>query len=251
MWVSDSTMEHAAEVYEMTKASAAVAGTKSRIIFNKGYHGGNRAKDDKLTAEERMKVEACLLCGRPDSQDHWLHHCPHAAMAKVRDEIIFSLNRLITEYRDINPLHRQIGYAFKHVLQTTDQPSRIWTANWSREQIKSLGDNFNQDLLQGLRVRDLKKILLPLEKKLAVGAMSLWHTKMCEEHRRKPSLERPIKVSQPRRRKRAVLMADATTISTAGVGTVSKESAELPDVQRIRHYGVLRYTWYNCLRQNS
>ena len=193
MWEHNSSMEHAAEVYTMRSASISVAGTKCRIIYNKGYHGGNRAKDESLSPEEKSKAEQCLLCGQPDSQDHWLHTCPHKCLAQIREDILAGLNRDITTYRDITPLHRQLGYAYKHVLMTTNQPSRIWTANWSTEQINLLCSNFNTDLLQGLEMKDIRKILMPLEKKLAVGALSLWHSKVCEERRHRPSIERPLR----------------------------------------------------------
>ena len=136
-WEHDTSMEHSAEVFSMRSASAAVAGTKSRVMYDKGYHGGNRAKNDGLTPEEKEKAGQCLLCGQPDSQDHWLHHCANKCMVRIRDDILADLNRTITSYRDINPLHRQLGFAFKHVLMQTKQPSRIWTANWSMEQIIS------------------------------------------------------------------------------------------------------------------
>ena len=198
-WKHDSSMEHAADVYTMRSSSASTAGTKCRIIYNKGYHGGNRAKDDSLTPEERVKAEQCLLCGQPDSQDHWLHTCPHRCLTRIRDDILAGLNRDITSYRDINPLHRQLGFAFKYVLQTTDQPSRIWTANWSSAQIQLLSKNFDLDLLIGLEMKDIRKILMPLEKRLAVGALSLWHTKVCEERRHRPAIERPPRPRSVRR----------------------------------------------------
>ena len=134
-WVHDSSMQHAADIYDLQNTSIDMAASKIRIIYDKGYHGGNRAKDDKLSMHDRLQTQACLLCHRPDSQDHWLHSCPHSTLAHLRTTIITELNQQLTAMRDISPLHRRLGATFKHIFTTTSDPARIWTANWSLSQI--------------------------------------------------------------------------------------------------------------------
>ncbi len=50
-----------------------------RLIYDKGWHGGNRKKaaaPDTTTEEEWI---ACGLYGQPDSQHHWIRECTHPA----------------------------------------------------------------------------------------------------------------------------------------------------------------------------
>ena len=199
MWETDSTMTHAAEIFQLRRASASHASTKTRIIYNKGFHGGNRAKDDSLTPEEKSNIGACILCQQPDSQDHWLHTCPHSTVDKIRQEVFADLNRILMAYHGKGTLHHQVGQAFKSILQTTAQPSRIWTANWSQLQIAALERSINPDLLRGLEMKDFSKILQPLERILAEGALSLWHMKQCEEKRRTALRQPSPRSGLPRR----------------------------------------------------
>ena len=182
-WEHDSTMEHAAIVFELSRSSPAEAAAKTRIMYDKGFHGGNRAKDDSLTQEERNHVGQCLLCHCQESQNHWLHHCSFGAMHNLRMEIFAKLNRTLLQYREKSALHRQLGTAFKNILMTTAEPARIWTANWSKTQISELGSLVCPELLTNLGSKTISSILLPLEKILAEGALNMWQCKMAQERR--------------------------------------------------------------------
>ena len=52
-----------------------------------GHHGGNRAKNKALLPDEREATRKCLLCGIPDSSDHWLNECMFGHMQKLRLDI--------------------------------------------------------------------------------------------------------------------------------------------------------------------
>ena len=45
---------------------------KIRLIYDKGYHGVNRAKNLSLSPEDREVAQTCLLCQKPGSKDHWI-----------------------------------------------------------------------------------------------------------------------------------------------------------------------------------
>ena len=181
-WVDDSSMRHAASVYDLKIASESSAATKVRIIYDKGFHGGNRAKDDKLSLIDRLQAQACTLCRSPDSQDHWLHSCSHPTLATLRTTIITDLNKKLTEYRDLGPLHRQIGAAYRNLLLTTAEPARIWTSNWSTAQINQFCSSVSSSLLQDMKMTELEQIIRPLEIILATGASGLWRCKQVHEH---------------------------------------------------------------------
>ena len=95
-WELDSIMSHAADVFGLKNARLERASSIARVIYDKGYHGGNWGKDDKLTLDERQATEKCLLCGLADSADHWLHMCSFTGLRAIRDAVISSLQLHVT-----------------------------------------------------------------------------------------------------------------------------------------------------------
>ena len=130
-WEKDSSMPHSASVYGLKQTHSNSLSTKIRIIYDKGYHGGNRAKNTSITLAEREIARTCRLCQKPDSQDHWLQECDFGPLRRLRNDIMTSLNQQLLAFRDKSALHRQLSIGFKHVLMTTQDPARIWTGNWS------------------------------------------------------------------------------------------------------------------------
>ena len=174
-------MLHAASVFQLIGATPAKATTITRVIYDKGYHGSSRAKDNTLTPVQRSATEKCILFGLPDSSDHWLHLCPFRGLHMIRDSVMSALQTAVTDLRHQGPLKIELSFAYLSLLKGTNEPNRIWTANWSRQQIASLASSFDTDLLKGLKMRDLTAILIPLEGILAQGALSQWHCKVVSE----------------------------------------------------------------------
>ena len=166
------------------------ASSIARVIYDEGYHGGNRSEDDKLTQPERLETEKCLLCGLPDSADHWLHKCSFRGLRVIRKAVLHTLQLQVTECRQQGALHRRLSYIFQSILHTTDEPSRIWTANWSRHQEAQLADCCDASLLASISATDLKGILRPLEETLAQGALNLWQCKVVNERSVEPTVQR-------------------------------------------------------------
>ena len=90
-WELDSTMSNAAEVFSLSAARPERASSIDRVMHDKGYHGGNRGKDNKLTPDKCYKTEKFLLCGLPDSADHWLHKCSFRGLRIICDAVLSSL----------------------------------------------------------------------------------------------------------------------------------------------------------------
>ena len=195
IWELDSSMTHASTVYEVHRASPNTISARVRTIYDKGYHGGNRAKDESLTPEQRTEARKCKLCGMPDSNNHWLNECSYGALSKIRLEIMADLNRILLSYREKSTLHRQLGAAFKQILTTTSIPARIWTGNWSINQIKEFENMINPELLPLFTPNTLSTIILPLERILAEGALNMWQYKVVEERKRPRQESIPIKLS--------------------------------------------------------
>ena len=102
-------------------------------------------------------------------------------MHNLRMEIFAKLNRILLQYLEKSALHRQLGTAFKHILMTTAELARIWTANWSKTQISELGNLVCPELLTNLGSKTISSILLSLEKILAEGALHMRQCKMAQE----------------------------------------------------------------------
>ena len=69
IWEHDSSMFHAATVYGVRSSSPNTISSRIRTIFDKGHHGGNRAKNETLSPEQRDETRRCLLCRQPESLD--------------------------------------------------------------------------------------------------------------------------------------------------------------------------------------
>ena len=147
IWEHDGSMYHSAAVYEVKKASPNTILACISVIYDKGNHDGNRAKNESLSTEERESTRTCLLCRLPDSQDHWLHECNCGPMHVLRMIIFAYINRTLLLYLDKTALHRQLGTAFKHILMSTSSPVRIWTGIWSLSQIELLKGMVNPELI--------------------------------------------------------------------------------------------------------
>ena len=104
-------------------------------------------------------------------------------MCKLRLEIIADLNRLLLSYRGKSALHRQLGTAFKQILMTTSNPARIWTFNWSMNQIEEFENMMNPELPSLFTPNTHSAIILPLERILAEGALNLWKLKVAQERK--------------------------------------------------------------------
>jgi len=170
-------------VYEVNRSSPNSISSRIRTIYDKGHHGGNKAKNESLTPEQRAEARKCLLCGMPDSNNHWLHECSFGAIRKLRLEIMGDINRILLSYREKSTLHRQLGTAFKQILTTTSSPARIWTGNWSMQQNEEFEHMINPELLTLFTPNTLTNIILPIERILAEGALNLWQTKVVQERR--------------------------------------------------------------------
>jgi len=149
----DNSLRYAAKVFDMKKCSSSSLSTRIRIVMNKGWHGGNRIKPRNATADDGI----CYLCGADDSQTHWLHHCSNMSLKDARQAAIQEIQSSAT---DVNS--RAITTALLTVLHTTDQPERIWTANWSQTQI----DHLEALLLQSQGEKAIIKCIKHAQRKI-------------------------------------------------------------------------------------
>ena len=84
----------------------------------------------------------------------------------------------IHQYDTKSALHRQIGRAVLHVLDTTNEPGRLWTGNLSANQIHQITALLNPDAINTITQTQLTNIFLPISRILADGCLSRNHHKL-------------------------------------------------------------------------
>ena len=72
------------DVWKMPSISLCKRASINRFIYDKGWHGGNRAKATCLSDKDREEWIGCGDCGHPDSQYHWLRECNHEEARAIR-----------------------------------------------------------------------------------------------------------------------------------------------------------------------
>ena len=66
-----------ADVWHPSNLSLSKRASVHRLVYDKGHHGGNRAKITTPAELEEAAWVGCGLCGQPDSQHHWIRQCEH------------------------------------------------------------------------------------------------------------------------------------------------------------------------------
>jgi exonuclease III len=72
------------DVWKTRKLKMGKQATINRLIWDKGWHGGNRAK---ATTPSHLAEDAwigCGDCGKTDSQNHWIRECPAEHIRSIR-----------------------------------------------------------------------------------------------------------------------------------------------------------------------
>ena len=172
-----NTIPYAALTLDLQHRTINQRAVDIRRLWDKGWHGGNRAKDERLKVgtPEHTNALACDLCSLPDSADHWMHQCQHGVAAAVRTKTLEDLDLIVqaTKYTDVNKL----ATAFQTLLLTTDEPARIWTGNFNEVQRRTLEATM-PGTLSDTRLTECKTLLISLLKSLHTGATLLWFNKL-------------------------------------------------------------------------
>ena len=81
-------------VWHPNKLSLSKRASTHRIVYDKGWHGGNRAKSPSPDGDDGS-WGACGLCGEPDSQDHWIRLCQFEEVCSIRRDARISARELV------------------------------------------------------------------------------------------------------------------------------------------------------------
>ena len=87
----DNTIDFAATVFNDGSKAVGRHAHTSRLIWDKHWHGGNRAKQANLSADDLITAQRCHMCGGQDSQHHAFRWCSHSNIRGVRIETMNTL----------------------------------------------------------------------------------------------------------------------------------------------------------------
>ena len=85
------------DVWHLNRLSLTKRATIHRLLYDKGHHGGNRAKTTKPAEIEEAVWIGCGLCGEPDSQHHWIRQCAHHLITPIRLQALDSATEVLQQ----------------------------------------------------------------------------------------------------------------------------------------------------------
>jgi len=92
-----------------------------RLLYDKGWHGGNRGKAAPPLSHTAEEWSACGLCKKPDSQHHWIRECDHLATAAVRDTAQSKVAAILLELRQPTTKNTKFDADLVNIAETLQQ----------------------------------------------------------------------------------------------------------------------------------
>ena len=163
-------------MYNGTRKSVSKYAHTARIIWDKHWHGGNRAKQTNLTEMEREHTRKCHMCGEPDSQHHCFRGCAHSNVKAIRIETTRTLQdyerehsrSLGTSVDDLQKVSLMRGVL--HEFSNCADAGRVWTGNWDRSMVMRLQNSTATSSISKKQCRKLRKILHDMYAIISQGA---------------------------------------------------------------------------------
>ena len=94
---AESTIRYASKIHFHSKMSLQSRAAAQRIVYDKGWHGGNRVKSAtaETSNDDRDSFIKCDLCNQQDHQDHHIRYCLHADLDTIRDHVLQDLFKYV------------------------------------------------------------------------------------------------------------------------------------------------------------
>ena len=197
----DHTISLAATIFNGHSRSTGHYAHTARMVYDKHWHGRNRAKNKHLSQKEREATASCHLCGSTDSQAHAFRSCTHNNICAIRTQTYESLQELITAHNqtagenqtELAGQRRRLLTGILHELQTCTDAARAWTGNWSQGMITRLQGMLEMDNISSKQCTALRKTLHSAYQIISQGAndiMNIRHdvAKVQHEHNRRRML---------------------------------------------------------------
>jgi hypothetical protein len=176
-----------------------------RLLYDKGFHGGNRAKIRTPVDVDEEAWIGCGMCGEPDSQHHWIRSCQHDLIRPLRHQALdaasSSLQNLLTTKGNYET-KRECFNILSEILSYAESAiggEQLWLGIFPTHIIADLSTRISTGLLDSptkLSNANLwKRTLTTILKILAKAAKEMWAVK--EDHRRNNiSAQRSVAIGQ-------------------------------------------------------
>ena len=185
----DNTLVMAATIYSISKTPMAKRAAAVRIIYDKGWHGGNRIKEGYYKRQNNTltALQECYTCGQPDSQEHWICYCPHPSYDSIRVAAIQAVRAQYSTEEPSSRLYRMGEYITTYAGRA--EGHRIWTANWTTPLMVHFLNYIGIELTATpQQVTDIRKQLYKLLTPLTRATQELWQVKCQREKDRRDTV---------------------------------------------------------------
>ena len=174
-------LEHIALAFDIAKGTIGSIMRLIRIIFDKGWHGGNRRKGFPNGLEQDL-AGRCEICLRQDSQYHWLSECCYPEATAIREKVIGLLGAAVSNhFRDNERNLGRVGEFIMTGLLRADA-KRFWLGHWSDTMVASLDEYLSIWDFKPVDGADIRCALDDYAEILANGASLLWDSKLRESN---------------------------------------------------------------------
>ena len=178
------------DVWKLPSLSLSKRASVNRLIYDKGWHGGNRAKAKCPSDKEREEWIGCGDCGYPDSQNHWIRECNHAKASAIRNQTLFQADIQVQDILKQKGRYQETREIFNlcseilHFAENLPGGEQTWLGIIPKPLLDSITPRLPiRDLSIGSTIPNRwRKAVVQLLRTLAEGAQALWKRK--EESRR-------------------------------------------------------------------
>ena len=215
--------------YELKDSARGERARRVRVIWDKGWHGGNRAKGD--CEEEETK---CVLCGEVDGQRHWMVECEYDACTRIRSMTKDRMNEIAEDLAGREKPYR-LAKTIVEWAWSKDEACRIWTGLWSSRLMEELEETLQFGVMSKKEVDELQAVAMSLGRILASATLMQWELKVhgtktvdkkVEDFATKVSAMKLLeRANYKRRRNEKKKLADkVATDNLAGKGRTSEQA---------------------------
>jgi hypothetical protein len=246
-WIG-TQVKFASVQYNLKGVGCGERARRVRIIWDKGWHGGNIAKG-KCEIDDTL----CALCGEVDGERHWIVGCPHDDCVMIRHEAYGKITDLIEEIDAYDVEAVSLATKIQDWAWDREDGHKIWTGLWSAELIETLDGYLGLGCMPIAKVEHLQGIAMSIGKVLAEATLELWETKTrkgkrteigIEKFRRKLAAAALLKRAREKKRRCDRIKADHQKMA---------EKRKRPDQGRQKEEIKLAFrlaTWHGRLEPN-
>ena len=199
------------DIWHLSRLPLTKRAAVHRLLYDKGHHGGNRAKTMTPADIEEAVWIGCGLCGEPDSQHHWIRQCEHHLISPLRLQALDSATEALQQLLFTKGQYQTRRDCFNicseilHAAEVDPGGEQLWLGIIPTDLISDLSsrihpgplDSASKISASNLWKRTLRTILTILSK----AAKAMWAVK--EEARRNDiAVQRNSVLSQRRKRRR-------------------------------------------------